>query len=692
MKRKQKIIVSITGIVIILLALVGLTYGYYLTRIKGNTKDKSLSVTTERLELVYGDGNAEIINGNGALLPTEETNDKTVIGTKTFTVTNNGNDSSYVVIIDNVNVTKASDNTPTTFKSNDFRYNLSCKVKDKDGNILNDKKCNKVENLSVFPIEGGILLGNEIDEGNVHEYELSLWYIDTGKNQNDDMGKKLHARINIADINQLDNPFKTGDDAVDSKNLAYNIFENSKSKKNGTILVNNPLTKPAEETTLFAYKTNDAIISSDETSIAITTTYQKRYWTYGTEYEVDPETGLFSLKNPKTCLYNDSDFTNNTEIECDKTLSEMVTEGQKVYFISNSNAISTSKPTLKASTDLEHIYLLTSAPESASSTIVIKLKEMSPKPYGTEKELAVTNDDYGISYYFRGDVEDNYVTFSNKCWRIVRIDGNGNIKLILEDQDEVCSSSMNGNYAIPTITDGTTYIGNFGYTEHLSNTLIASDGTENSSTRYLIDYLHGKTNSNASMATAFKNFQNTFTETELSKLESGNWCFADKAYDEENNLLDSMQIIDNKIKGNSFIYDSYKRLVGYNGYQPTLNCNGTIMNDWEDNETNPTLMYVSAITADEIVYAGGKYGEANQSYYLINNYENLNIKYFWSLSPFDFDGNFERALMVGAIGDLNDEYMGTEDSNCAFRPAITLSSSAVITEGEGTIESPYVVG
>ena len=68
-------------------------------------------------------------------MPTVETDADDAIGTKTFTVTNNGNDSSYVVIIDNVSVTKASDGSSTTFVSNDFRYTLSCSVKDKSGCI-----------------------------------------------------------------------------------------------------------------------------------------------------------------------------------------------------------------------------------------------------------------------------------------------------------------------------------------------------------------------------------------------------------------------------------------------------------------------------------------------------------------------------------------------------------------------------
>ena len=64
MNRRQKIIVSITGIFLVLLILVGLTYGYFLTRIKGNTNDKSISATTANLEVKYQDGSDGIIIGD----------------------------------------------------------------------------------------------------------------------------------------------------------------------------------------------------------------------------------------------------------------------------------------------------------------------------------------------------------------------------------------------------------------------------------------------------------------------------------------------------------------------------------------------------------------------------------------------------------------------------------------------------
>ena len=46
MNKRQRIIFSIIGIFIVLLALVGVTYGYFLTRIIGNTNDKSVNINT----------------------------------------------------------------------------------------------------------------------------------------------------------------------------------------------------------------------------------------------------------------------------------------------------------------------------------------------------------------------------------------------------------------------------------------------------------------------------------------------------------------------------------------------------------------------------------------------------------------------------------------------------------------------
>ena len=62
MSKRQKIIVSITGIFLVLLILVGLTYAYFLTKITGNTNTKSISVSTANLVLEYGE-NTNVVQG-----------------------------------------------------------------------------------------------------------------------------------------------------------------------------------------------------------------------------------------------------------------------------------------------------------------------------------------------------------------------------------------------------------------------------------------------------------------------------------------------------------------------------------------------------------------------------------------------------------------------------------------------------
>jgi len=42
-------------------------------------------------------------------------------------------------------------------------------------------------------------------------------------------------------------------------------------------------------------------------------------------------------------------------------------------------------------------------------------------------------DDAGSTYYFRGSVNNNYVNFADLTWRIVRINGDGTVKLILNN-------------------------------------------------------------------------------------------------------------------------------------------------------------------------------------------------------------------------------------------------------------------
>ena len=529
---KKQIVIATSVLVLVTLLLLGLTYAYYKTRVVGNTSDKSISVTMADLELTYEDNSAEILGENAVPIPSD-----TEIGSKVFTVNNKGLDISFVVVIDNVSITK--NQVATTFESNDFRYTLTCKRKD-------GTACVGVTTQSVFPINGGILVGDSIKANDVYTYTLKLWYIDTGEDQSADMGKSLQARINITDAKEVENPYSNN-----KNSLAYNIIENSKIRINGTELLSGPLTQVAER--------------------------------------------------------------NN-------------------------------------------------------------LKD--------EKLLTITADDYGNSYYYRGNVTDNYVDFAGMCWKAVRISGDGSIKLILEDQDNTCATS-DGNWNIPTETGGSTNIGNFGYVQ--------------SGSIYTVNYLNGQTNSNTSMANAFKNFQsaldtkiidNYASKTLTEYLKVGDWCLNQVAYEttKSTETLTEVEAEVKKSNGTPIYYDSRMRLTESNPKKPTLKCLGVNMNKFSDG----TDMYVGTITADEMVYAGDVIGSGNSNYYLINDYQKAKYMYFWTLTPSYFNGTNDRAFHVRYDGATLSNHVNDGDVT-SFRPAINLLAGMEITGGDGTKTNPYII-
>ena len=72
----------------------------------------------------------------------------------------------------------------------------------------------------------------------------------------------------------------------------------------------------------------------------------------------------------------------------------------------------------------------------------INFKEVSQ----VDEELIEGVDNDGKIYYFRGAVKDNYLKFANYLWRIVRVNEDGSIKLIIEKS--IGNSKFNDAYAV----------------------------------------------------------------------------------------------------------------------------------------------------------------------------------------------------------------------------------------------------
>ncbi len=63
--------------------------------------------------------------------------------------------------------------------------------------------------------------------------------------------------------------------------------------------------------------------------------------------------------------------------------------------------------------------------------------------------LIKSEDDLGTTYYFRGKVTNNYVSFAGYTWRIIRINGDNSVRLILDsilDETTIYDNKLEINY------------------------------------------------------------------------------------------------------------------------------------------------------------------------------------------------------------------------------------------------------
>ena len=304
-----------------------------------------------------------------------------------------------------------------------------------------------------------------------------------------------------------------------------------------------------------------------------------------------------------------------------------------------------------------------------------------------EALLASSEDDYGTSYYFRGAVTNNYVEFANKCWRIVRVGGDGSVKLILHNDNTAgtanpCNSANNNASAAFARYSGTTYESAFNTNSNDNAYVGFKYGTVGAS-----DY--ETTHANTNKSTILTNLETWYTnnlKTYESVIDDNVWC------NDKTNVTDTTFNPYNysKVNGlgygkNVTIYGATQRLISANrsagGTGPSLKCNG---------ELSKITSKIGLITADELAYAGYAFNLSNTTTYL---QENATDTYWWSLSP-----NYFNITRVGSNAGVWNVY-GSDGRFAGngvgrtggVRPAISLVSSTTISGGKGTSEDPYVV-
>lgn len=290
------------------------------------------------------------------------------------------------------------------------------------------------------------------------------------------------------------------------------------------------------------------------------------------------------------------------------------------------------------------------------------------------KGIYSAEDDFGTSYYFRGTVENNYVKFANKYWRIIRINGDGSIRMIY------AGTSAHAN--------GTTYndmkIDNSEYnTNYNDNTYVGYKiGSTGSST-------YANTHSNAGNST-IKTYIDNWYETNLKEykyyLKDTIYCNDRKVVNINN--VGGMTLTGDGTGTNESAYAGFDRT--YVSHSPTLKCENK--NDrFTVNNTmgNMELVYPIALaTSDELVYAGATgVDPATMTYITNTEFYLFNGNFCWTMTPFVFVGGYANVDFFGDFGGVGADSVS---NGISVLPVVSLRSDAILG-GSGTMNDPFVV-
>ena len=382
----------------------------------------------------------------------------------------------------------------------------------------------------------------------------------------------------------------------------------------------------------------------------------------------------------------------------------------------------------------------------AKTNIKAKVTPDFSKTATTDEGLFMAEDDEGESYYYRGAVKNNYVSFAGFIWRIIRRNGDGSIRMIYSGKSTsdtgeditIGKSAYNEKYWDPT------YVG-YKYNEDFSlyenNSITGYNAFINTAkydfgTGYIFDISTRKfiLTGDIKQLTWKDNHDEIVKNNLYSCLNNDcNIVYKIVAYQSDtimkvqpisyssNNLIGTLankndspikKALDNWYKYNLINYNTHiynstycnDRSIGfgsgylisqnttYGAYErlysnslPSLKCIQDTDKFSTTNE-NAKLDYpIALITADEIAYAGGVTDKENKKFYLYNG------KNSYTISPSYFDSYWTLSHMFTL--DLNGSLEIRKNLSNVYliRPVINLKSDVTISLGDGTADAPYKI-
>ena len=258
----------------------------------------------------------------------------------------------------------------------------------------------------------------------------------------------------------------------------------------------------------------------------------------------------------------------------------------------------------------------------------------------------------GTTYYYTGNL-NNWVQFGGFWWRIIRINGDGSIRIIYQgtSANETGTGTQIGTSAFNSSYNNNMYVGYM----------------------YQSGQLHGLQTSSTIKGILDSWYTNNI-ENEEKNLHYGQYIDGNAGFCGDRRVSSGSGI------GTSVTeYQPYTRI---NNNSPSLSCEDTDIYTTSGSDTgNKALIKpIGLISADEAMFAGiPKWNSSNSNNYLYTG------QTYWTMSPYSGSG-----ALIFVIFENGSFTGGGANGECGIRPVINLKSDISLT-GSGSVDDPFVL-
>ncbi len=249
------------------------------------------------------------------------------------------------------------------------------------------------------------------------------------------------------------------------------------------------------------------------------------------------------------------------------------------------------------------------------------------------------------TYYFRGVIDNNYVSLAGQLWRIVRIDSKGNIRLVLN------------NNVDPATQFYSKYVA--GEVQNIDEAINILDYKKSDIRKAVEDWYD----------------KNIATNEDSKYVTTSNFC-VDLSYQDA---------MDTQFEHTVYYFTPYIHVgVDANSFKPDFSCK--IENVFQSN--------VGLLSAEEVLAAGGYWENVNDKYYLYDPTRHYASQASWTISASYYSQSEKQAGVIVFNQEGRGLFDWMQGGNLTqfygFRPVISINGK-LKAAGEGTIDNPFQI-